>query len=228
MKFSNILSKPVRTDRIVVMAGTGQVYGVYHIEPTQFEGQLSTFVLEGAHVRICVAQPHANIEYVAAVYPHEALAKRPWLGFTAFLSVEDGHYAEHKVTQTSNVKEYSIGVAGPALLGQQLTVVPSGSPAQEDQGWTGNVNTTVLNNLPYFEFSWLALWQKRSAKPVAGITVLSSPDGFRAAVVGKPGELWDTIRIIRLAPIVAGTYEFKLRTSGIDRQDISFTLTVKD
>lgn len=227
MNVSNFLRAPFVTDRLAVMSHTGQVLGIFHIETTTFEGEINYFQLpEGAVPIVSVLHP-AGYEFVAVVYEHQQLANRPWLGFGCFLSANEGHHGTFKITSCAVVLERDVGVTGSVLRGQQVHV-SVGSPEPQQPGWSGTVNKQVLNGIPYFEFSWLELWKKRSSQPVAGIQVLSVPPQFRAAVVGTPGNLFDKIRIIRLGDIEAGTYIFNLRTIGVVREEISFTLTVKD
>ena len=97
-----------------------------------------------------------------------------------------------------------------------------------------SINSSALAN-SFFDFDWTALFKAKSgnADPLS-IIIVSNPAGgaFKSTLVPNPvimplgGIEFNTVRIIKLLPAVAGTYTFTYNITDTTNTSTTATLTL--
>jgi hypothetical protein len=187
-------------------------------------------------------------QFMAAVFPTYPLDARPWLGFGGFISADDSQYAMmwfmptqgqgYRLNKGPLIRDLTIrmdvaGGAAPAPL-PGPTVTPA------TQYWACALTQNDLDvNCGYFDINWVELFKVQTSypnKPVR-IEVVSNPAGgeFKSTIVPYPvvapsgGIEFNTVRILKLKPVVAGNYAFNYRViddAGV-ATPVVLTLTVQ-
>lgn len=188
-------------------------------------------------------------QYMAAVWP-TGLAKNyhPWAS-TLLQKPDAGYYRWYSMSTESWFLHFGGGALIDGLSGGTLNLAVSAvsNPAAPSVtplalNWQASVEFAALNgDCPFLDFNWLTLFKVSSADPATRIVVVSNPAPIApdplppivASVIGIPtatanGTLYDTVRLMKLGDIVAGTYVFNFRVYDTFGQftAVALTLTV--
>jgi len=238
----------------IICGGNGNLKGYFTIAKTTFTGEETSFMLAEGPVDITtVTLPDKvlfnNIgvqQYMAAVFPDDEVLQVPWGGYSSWINNNNtGYKLSYVMATTGWLTRLNQGTLITNLLvnmAADATVVPGNVPPAVSNAairWVAsmNVNESQLSSCGFFDFLWTDLFatSSPSVDPLS-ISVVSNPPGgqFKSTLVPYPvitplgGPQFNTVRIIKLQPAVAGTYTFNyVVTDTQNRQTpVSLVLTL--
>lgn len=255
----NMLGQPLaapstQTILPVICGGNGNLRGWLAIASTTFDGTETSFTTSDGPVAITtVTLPslvvnddlkHRVHQYMAAVFPDDQEHLRPWLGYTAFVGVDESQYAMQWFMPAVG-QGYRLNV-GPLFT--DLTVrmdADAGTPPSAPGApsvtsgtlkWSASISMNdLVNGCNFIDFNWVTLF-KASAQdnqPLR-IDIVSNPASgeFKTTIVPYPsivgaGDVeFNTLRIIKLKPVAAGAYTFNYNVVDQQGQATPVTLTL--
>ena len=185
-------------------------------------------------------------QYVAYVVPQSQESSLPCTGMAAFIPAgQDGNYSGWSAPASSGaVLRANNGTLLQALKLNITTAynppVASGNPIANNasMNWTCQAFTSgFANPNSFFDFNWMAAF----GTPISGsnpvrISTVSNPAGniFKAMLVTSAGQsvapagavIFNTIRILALAPAPAGAYVFTFAVTDSLNNSTNVTLTL--
>lgn len=257
----NILGQPLdepstQTILPVICGGNGNIRGWLTIESTEFDGTETSFTTADGPIAITtVTLPKLVIndglkrrvyQYMAAVFPDAQERQRPWLGYTAFVGVDESQYAMqwfmptegqgYRLNRGPLFTDLTVRMDADAGAAPAAPGAPSATPGT--LRWAASVSMNdLVNGCNFIDFNWVTLFKAKAqdTQPVR-IEIVSNPASgeFKTtivpypSVVGAGGVEFNTLRIIKLKPVDAGAYTFNY--SVVDQQGkatpVTLTLTV--
>jgi len=236
----NVLGQPLdspstQTILPVICGGNGNIRGWLAIASTVFDGTETSFTTSDGPIDITtVTLPNLVIndglkyrvyQYTAAVFPDDQERLRPWLGYTAFVSVDESQYAMQWFMPTEG-QGYRLN-RGPLVIDLMVRMNASdGAPPADPSPPTAQPATLrwavsmTMNDLVagcgFLDFNWVTLFHAQSTTQPLRIEIVSNPPSgeFKTTIVPYPvvvGEgaiEFNTLRIIKLKPVVPGSYVF--------------------
>lgn len=237
----------------VICGGNGNIRGWLSIAVTTFDGTETTFTTSDGPIPITtVTLPKLVVndglkyrvyQYMAAVFPDEVERVMPWLGYTAFVDVDESQYAMQWFMPTEG-QGYRLN-RGPLFT--DLTVrmdvdqgVPPVNPAPPvvtpaTLQWAVSLSMNDLQvGCGFFDFNWVTLFKAQSQASPLRIEIVSNPASgeFKTTVVPYmsiigAGEVeFNTLRIIKLKPVDPGSYTFNYQVVDQLGQATPVTLTL--
>lgn len=168
---------------------------------------------------------------------------KPWASYPSLVPIDPIRMnmgAWWSMPVTTVMEHYSRGVYLDALNWNLDPIIVAGSsptppPATTPQAlsWATAVDlSTLQGECAFFDFNWMALFQAASVQNPAlfgsqavalALSVVSNPASgeFKAVLVQNNGQsvlpggavMWDTVRILKLKDVAAGTYAFTFNIS---------------
>ncbi len=244
------LEAPVAQTILPVMCDNGNIMGFFTIGATTFDGTETEFALaEGDVALTSITLPKGvdngsgyGVEQYMAVY-YEQPRLREWLGYAAFVSVNDtGYQLSYSMPSQGWVTRMNRGTLITNLSVQMdtlTTVVEPEVPPNVQNGavrWAAamNVNSPQLKSCGFFDFNWVALFQAKSKATPLRIEVVNNPASgeFKSSLVPNPvvmplgGIEFNTVRIIKLKDVEAGVYVFNYLVIDDKNQSTPCVLTL--
>lgn len=254
----NALGQPLDTPSTqtilpVICGGNGNIRGWLAIESTTFDGTETSFTTADGPIAITtVTLPKLVIndglkyrvyQYMAAVFPDDQERLRPWLGYTAFVGVDESQYAMQWFMPTEG-QGYRLNV-GPLFTDLMVRMdadqgTPPSTPPAPDVTpgvlrWAVSVSMNdFVNGCNFLDFNWVTLFNAKSQNQPLRIEIVSNPASgeFKTtivpypAVVGAGSVEFNTLRIIKLKPVSAGTYTFNYSVVDQTGQSTPVVLTL--
>lgn len=239
----------------VICGGNGNIRGWLPIASTTFDGTETEVTTSDGPIPVTtVTLPDLVYntdlkkrvqQYVAAYFPDDQEHQKPWLGYTAFVDINESQYAMRWFMPTIG-QGYQLN-RGPLFTDLTIRMdadegVPPTPPAPP-VATPATIKWAVamsMNDLQvgcgFFDFNWVTLFQAKSAAQPLRIEIVSNPltGEFKTtivpypAVVGAGAVEFNTLRIIKLKPVNPGTFTFNY--SIVDQTGqatpVELTLTV--
>ena len=255
----NIVGQPLDTPSTqtilpVICGGNGNIRGWLAIASTTFDGTETSFTTSDGPISITtVTLPKLVVndglkyrvyQYMAAVFDDDQERLRPWLGYTAFVSVDESQYAMQWFMPTVG-QGYRLNV-GPLFT--DLTVrmdadqgTPPSTPSAPSATpgairWAASISMNdLVNGCNFIDFNWVTLFKaKAQDSQPARIEVVSNPVSgeFKTTIVPYPSVVgagaieFNTLRIIKLKPVASGPYVFHYQVVDHLGQATPVTLTL--
>jgi hypothetical protein len=237
----------------VICGGNGNIRGWLTIQSTTFDGTETSFTTsDGAIPITTVTLPklvvnddlkHRVFQYMAAVFPDSQEHLRPWLGYSAFVSADESQYAMQWFMPTVG-QGYRLNI-GPLFTdlsvrmdadqGTVPAVPPAPSVTPGTLRWALSMTMNDLSaSCGFFDFNWVNLFKAQSQNQPLRIETVSNPSSgeFKTTLVPYPTTIgagaieFNTLRIIKLKPVAAGTYVFHYQVVDQHGQATPVTLTL--
>lgn len=237
----------------IISAGNGMVEGFLTIAKTTFAGTETTFMTSNGPIAITTVTLPRKVDdgsgygvnqYMAAVYDDVESAKRPWLGYSAFVNTNDtGYLNKHYMPTQGQITRHYRGILVTNLLvnmAEESMTPDVPVPPVATPGTIRWVASMQLNSAQmecgFFDFNWVDLFKaKASAASVPmRLDVVNNPAGgqFKSTLVGNPiilpegGTMFNTVRIIKLHDAPAGDYVFTYTVTDTNGLSTTCTLTL--
>ncbi len=243
------LKQPSIQTIIPVVTDNGNIMGFFTIAATTFDGTETSFALLEGPVEItsitlpAKASDGSNYgveQYMAAYYDTPRL--REWLGYSAFVSVNDtGYDTRYSMPTQGYVRRHNRGILITNLsvgMDTQVTVLEPAVPPNVQNAavrWVAKLSAnSVTLQCGFFDFPWTTLFQAKSDLTPIRIEIVANPPGgkFKSTLVPNPvisplGNIeFNTVRIIKLGEAHAGDYVFNYMVIDDKNQSTPCTLTL--
>lgn len=235
---------------IPAMTTDGRVYGFYPITSTTYSSGAtsgSVTLPEGTLTLTTVtldSQPGRNVtQFMAAVFPIPAFNSKPWEGYASFVHGDSGYYRWFSLPTESWFLHFGLGTLLQSL--EYGLASTSYSPPEETNPsvtdgamtWQASINYAMLHgDYSFLDFNWMTIFEAKSNAIPLRIVVTSNPAGgaLKASIIGVStdtpyGQVFDSIRILKLSEVTPGTYDFGFKVYDIDGNstDVTLVLTIQ-
>lgn len=254
----NVLGQPLdvpstQTILPVICGGNGNIRGWLAIAATTFDGTETSFTTsDGAIAITTVTLPKLVVndglkyrvyQYMAAVFPDDQERLRPWLGYTAFVGVDESQYAMqwfmpaegqgYRLNRGPLISDLTVRMDVDQGTVPAIPPAPTVTPATLRWAISLSMNDLVAG-CGFLDFNWVNLFETQSQNQPLRIEIVSNPASgeFKTTVVPYPSVIgagaieFNTLRIIKLKPVAAGTYLFNYSVIDQHGQATPVTLTL--
>jgi len=243
------LTHPSSQTIIPVVTDNGNIMGFFTIASTTFDGTETTFDLaEGPIALTSITLPpkvddgsnYGVEQYMAAYY--DAPHLREWLGYSAFVSINDtGYGTQYSMPTQGYVRRHNRGVLITNLrvtMDTLVTVPEPGVPPNVQNAairWVAKLSANSASlKCGFFDFPWTTLFKAKSDRTPLRIEIVANPPGgeFKSTLVPNPvitplGFVeFNTVRIIKLHEAHSGDYVFQYSVLDDKNQSTPCTLTL--
>lgn len=243
------LKQPSSQTIIPVVTDNGNIMGFFTIAKTTFDGTETTFDLSEGPIDITSITLPAKVDdgsgygveqYMAAYYDVPRL--REWLGYSAFVSVNDTGYAtSYSMPVQGYVRRHNRGILITNLsvtMDTQGSVLEVNVPPNVQNAavrWVAKLSANSVSlKCGFFDFPWTTLFKAKSDLTPLRIEIVANPVGgvFKSTLVPNPvisplGNVeFNTVRIIKLGDAVPGDYVFNYLVVDDKNQSTPCTLTL--
>jgi hypothetical protein len=241
----------VKQSLVPVLLQTGELLGYYAISTYTFTGTETKLVLPDNTVPLTTVTRATNpthaskvLQFMAAVFPIGlAAVHKPWSS-TSFIPLSPGLFRTHNMTGEGSSESTNLGVTLNALASNMNLTLPSATAATAPSvtttaslTWTASVKYSALNgNNSFFDFNWQTVFNSQSSDVGQSIVVNSSNAAFIATVLPTPvvqalpnggsTQVYNTIRILRVADVTPGVYPFTFTIYSVNGLSTAVTLNL--
>lgn len=246
-----LLTPSKQTILPIFCGGNGNLQGFYTIASHTFSGSETTYALAEGNVPVTTYTLPDKVrdgnfgvqQFMAVVYPDNALLTRPWIGYSAW--VDNNHTGWSRIfympVDTWTLR-FNAGILYTNLtvnMAAQAYSAPSTSSPSVSNGtmrWVTSVqaNSTQLE-CGFIDFNWVELFNAASGSPdPLSLSIVSNPAGgymkatlvANQVIVGQGAVQFNTVRIIMLNPAPPGSYVFTFAVTDTQNNTTTCTLTL--
>jgi hypothetical protein len=254
-KYGMALSAPSTQNILPAQMDDGTILGWYPIATTTFTGAETSFTLSDntvplKTVTIDTGNGNQVFQYMAAVFSTDLrFNTQPWASVN-LIAPDSGYYRSWSMPSEGSRLHYGEGILQAAIEAQNL--VTSATPGSTTPStpivvtpvaitWNSSIAYEMINgSCSFFDIPWVTLFTQTQDTVPLRISVVSLPPAiggaspFTASLLGQPvatvnGNLYDTIRIIRLLPpglIPVGVYTFVFTITTVENTSANVTLNL--
>jgi len=239
----------------VICGGNGNIRGWLSIASTTFNGTETEYTTSDGPIPVSSVTLPTKLDnglgyrvpqYMAAYFPDTEQSAQPWLGYSAFIDINESQYAARWVNATEGGSRLILN-RGPLVTNLTVsmdtdagTIPPLPPGPNVSNGTLRWAAAMTMNDLQqecgFIDFNWVQLFQAQSQNQPLRIEIVSNPVSgeFKTTIVPFPtvqmtgGVEFNTLRIIKLKPVTPGSYVFNYNVvdQANQKTPVVFTLTV--